>query len=177
MFSCGSNAGTGVPFAFTALAVALSPLPLAAQEGGGLALEEVVVVAQKREQSAMTVPVAVGTFTAQDMRNTGALTVAEIDDYIPGFDAGSTSTFTQQTYEIRGVSSPTISSGSDPSVATFYDEVYLPRSATTMAFNDMQRVEVLKGPQGTLFGRNASAGVINMIPTPPQEVKLPPPTP
>jgi outer membrane receptor protein involved in Fe transport len=169
LFSCGSNAGTGVPFAFTALAVALSPLPLAAQEGGGLALEEVVVVAQKREQSAMTVPVAVGTFTAQDMRNTGALTVAEIDDYIPGFDAGSTSTFTQQTYEIRGVSSPTISSGSDPSVATFYDEVYLPRSATTMAFNDMQRVEVLKGPQGTLFGRNASAGVINMIPTPPQE--------
>ncbi len=132
MFSRKANRGTGVPFALTALAAALAPVSLSAQESGGLTLEEVLVVAQKREQSAMTVPVSVGTFTLQDMTNTGALTVAQIDDYIPGFDAGSTSSFTQQTYEIRGVSSPNISSGSDPSVATFYDEVYLPRTATTM---------------------------------------------
>ena len=114
-------------------------------------LEEIVVTAQKREQASLNVPVAVGTFTSRDILNTGALTLQQIDDFIPGFEADG-ETFTQQSYNVRGISSPNISTGGDPSVATFYDEVYLPRAATTMAFADMERVEVLMGPQGTLFG-------------------------
>jgi len=134
-----------------------------------LVLEEVLVTAQKREESSMTVPIAVSTFTAQDMINTGASDIADIDDFMPGVRFGSVTSnqSTQLGIEIRGVSSPNISSGQDPSVATFYDNAYLPRAVTTIPFLDIARVEVLKGPQGTLYGRNATAGVINMIPNKP----------
>ena len=111
-------------------------------------------------------PIAIGTFSQRDIINTGALTLQDIDAYIVGFDAGG-ETFTQQGYSIRGISSPNISTGGDPSVSTFYDGAYLPRAATTVAFADMERVEVLRGPQGTLFGRNAAAGVVNLVPNAP----------
>ena len=129
-------------------------------------LEEVIVTAQKRQQQAIDVPIAIGTFSQRDIINTGALTLQDIDAYIVGFDAGG-ETFTQQGYSIRGISSPNISTGGDPSVSTFYDGAYLPRAATTVAFADMERVEVLRGPQGTLFGRNAAAGVVNLVPNAP----------
>lgn len=148
----------------------ISVLPkVYSQEIGALALEEIVVVAQRREQSALVVPIAVDVFSAEDMAKTGALTLRNIDDYIPGFEVQNES-FTQQGLKVRGVSSSNISTGGDPSVATFYDETYLPRAATTVAFADMQRVEVLKGPQGTLFGRNAAVGVINMVPNSPSDI-------
>lgn len=134
-------------------------------------LEEILVTAQKRQQQAIEVPIAIGTFSSRDIINTGALTLQDIDAYIVGFDAGG-ETFTQQGYQIRGISSPNISTGGDPSVATFYDGAYLPRAATTVAFADMERVEVLRGPQGTLFGRNAAAGVVSLIPNAPTTEKV-----
>ena len=140
-----------------------------AQSGAGL-LEEILVTAQKRQQQAIDVPIAIGTFSQRDIINTGALNLQDIDAYIVGFDAGGES-FTQQGYRIRGISSPNISTGGDPSVATFYDDAYLPRAATTVAFADIDRVEVLRGPQGTLFGRNAAAGVVNMIPNAPSDTQ------
>lgn len=146
----------------------VAPVALAQPPVSRVELEEIVVTAQKREQESLDVPVAVGTFTSRDILNTGALTLQQIDDFIPGFEADG-ETFTQQSYNVRGISSPNISTGGDPSVATFYDEVYLPRAATTMAFADMERVEVLMGPQGTLFGRNAAVGVINMVPRAPAD--------
>ena len=100
---------------------ACAALPVAhAQEGRRVELEEIVVTAQKREQQSMDVPIAVGTFSAKDIENTGAMTHQQIDDYIPGFDADG-ETFTQQSYVVRGISSPNISTGGDPSAATFYD--------------------------------------------------------
>lgn len=140
-------------------------LPAAAQTADVL-LEEIIVTAQKRQQQAIDVPISMGTFSQRDIIKTGALTLQDIDVYIVGFDAGG-ETFTQQGYSIRGISSPNISTGGDPSVATFYDGAYLPRAATTVAFADMERVEVLRGPQGTLFGRNAAAGVVSLIPNAP----------
>ena len=137
------------------------------QSSAGL-LEEILVTAQKRQQQAIDVPIAIGTFSQRDIINTGALNLQDIDAYIVGFDAGGES-LTQQGYRIRGISSPNISTGGDPSVATFYDDAYLPRAATTVAFADIDRVEVLRGPQGTLFGRNAAAGVVNMIPNAPSD--------
>lgn len=129
------------------------------------ALEEVTVTAQRREQSALEVPMTVNVFSAAEIEKTGALDLSEIQDFIPGFAVGDGET--QASIAIRGVSSTNISTGGDPSVATFYDEVYIPRAATTMAFSDMARVEVLKGPQGTLYGRNAVAGVVNLVPNQP----------
>ncbi len=130
-----------------------------------IGLEEVVVTAQRREQNALDIPVTVDVFSAAEIEKTGALNLFEMQDFIPGFEVGESAT--QSSISIRGVSSSNISTGGDPSVATFYDEVYLPRGATSMAFSDMARVEVLKGPQGTLYGRNAAAGVVNMVPNPP----------
>lgn len=130
-------------------------------------LEEVLVTAQKREQTSLEVPMTVNVFSASQMEKTGALTMADMDAFIPGFEVGESST--QAPIRIRGISSSNISTGGDPSVAVFYDEVYIPRAAQQMAFSDMTRIEVLKGPQGTLYGRNAAAGVVNMVPNQPAD--------
>ncbi|MCP4045044.1 MAG: TonB-dependent receptor [Gammaproteobacteria bacterium] len=137
----------------------------AEQNADDVMLEEVIVTAQKREQAAIDVPMTVNVFSDAQIEKTGALVMADIEHYIPGFEIGDSST--QASITIRGISSTNISSGGDPSVAVFYDEVYIPRAATQMAFSDMARVEVLKGPQGTLYGRNAAAGVVNMVPNQP----------
>ena len=81
-------------------------------------VEEVVVTAQKREENFMSVPVTVNAFTAQDMINTGAATIQDIDSFIPGVEIGDTVGGTTQVgITVRGVSSPNISSGQDPSVS------------------------------------------------------------
>jgi iron complex outermembrane receptor protein len=158
-----------VAVAAATLAISTSVMAQEApRKGYSLLLEEVVVTAQKREENYMDVPVTVNAFTAQDMINTGAVTIQDIDDFIPGVeisDPGGGST--QVGITVRGVSSPNISSGGDPSVATFYDGSYMPRAVTSLPFADIARVEVLKGPQGTLFGRNATVGVINIVPNKP----------
>jgi iron complex outermembrane recepter protein len=140
----------------------------ATSKGYSLQLEEVLVTAQKREEDTMSVPITVNSFSAQDMVNTGADNIQDISDFMPGVEIGSGGA-TQVTITIRGIKSPNISSGGDPSVATFYDNAYMPRAATSIPFTDIARTEVLKGPQGTLFGRNATAGVINIVPNKPDE--------
>ncbi|MBI2384109.1 MAG: TonB-dependent receptor [Gammaproteobacteria bacterium] len=154
------------------------PLGAALAAGAGwaaprnLELEEIVVTAQKREQSELSVPVTIDTFTFQDIERTGALTLEDIQSYIPGFEMGEEvygGGVTQNGITIRGIFSSNISTGGDPSVASFLDGVYLPRAAITVPFSDIERVEVLKGPQGTLFGRNAAAGVVNIIPNAPKD--------
>ncbi|MEO0998807.1 MAG: TonB-dependent receptor plug domain-containing protein, partial [Pseudomonadota bacterium] len=146
-------------------AVVGAPLSASAQADTDAAIGEIIVTAQKREQRFLAVPVTVNVFSAADIEKTGALNLSEIEDYVPGLEVGDGAT--QAPISIRGVSSVNISTGGDPSVATFYDEVYLPRAALQMSFSDLARVEVLKGPQGTLYGRNAAAGVVNMVPNQP----------
>jgi iron complex outermembrane recepter protein len=165
------------PVAKLPLAVAISALTLGsftaqaqetASRGYSVTLEEVVVTAQKREENYMSVPAAVDAFTAQDMINTGAVNIQDMDDYMPGVEITDvTGGSTQVGITVRGVTSPNISSGQDPSTATFFDGSYMPRAVTSVPFTDIQRTEVLKGPQGTLFGRNATVGVINIIPNAP----------
>jgi iron complex outermembrane receptor protein len=155
-------------------AVAGGPATAQDQESQGgrynLQLEEILVTAQKREEDFMSVPAAVNAFTAQDMINTGAATIQDIDAFMPGVEIGdSVGGSTQLGITVRGISSPNISSGQDPSVATFYDGAYMPRAVTSIPFTDIARTEVLKGPQGTLFGRNATAGVINILPNKPHD--------
>ena len=154
---------SGAGFAVVCAAlIAAQPAPSWAQDG---LLDEITVTAQKREESALDVPMTVDVFSSKDIVDTGALNLEEMQDFIPGFDVGSNPT--QAGITIRGVSSANISTGGDPSVATFYDDVYVPRAATTSSFTDVARIEVLKGPQGTLYGRNAAAGVVNIVPNRP----------
>ncbi len=131
-------------------------------------IEVINVTAQKRVQNILKVPVTVGTVSAGLIKETGSTLLADIDKFIPGFDF-SDEGFTQAGVSMRGISSPSISAGGDPSSATFYDDTYMPRAAQNVLFSDMARVEVLKGPQGTLFGRNAAMGVVNMVPNAPHD--------
>jgi len=142
-------------------------LPSIAQQDRSVVLEEITVTAQKREQNMLNVPISVDSFTALDIKNSGAKSIVDIHRYIPGFEV-SEKELTQSDISIRGIKGTNISTGGDPSVATFYDGSYIPRAATTISFSDIERIEVLKGPQGTLFGRNAAAGVLNIVPNAPE---------
>ncbi|HEX5792238.1 MAG TPA: TonB-dependent receptor [Rheinheimera sp.] len=130
------------------------------------AIETITVTAQKRAQNVMDVPLAIDSISATDLEDTSSVLLGDIADYTPGFKF-SKEAVAQASAEIRGISSSNISTGGDPSVAIFFDDFYLPRAAQSVLFSDMQRIEILKGPQGTLFGKNAAAGVVNMIPNAP----------
>ena len=139
---------------------------IAEDENKDSEIEVLTVTAQKRSQSILDVPVtvsAVGEKTIEDSKSIG---LSDIDKFIPGFKFNDDNA-TQSVVEIRGISSPNISAGGDPSSATFYDDVYMPSAAQNVIFSDTARVEVLKGPQGTLFGRNAAMGVVNIVPNAP----------
>jgi outer membrane receptor protein involved in Fe transport len=153
-------------------ALAVTPLWLNAAETGSQSqnneaeIEVLTVTAQKRVQNILKVPVTVGTVSEDTIEESGSILLSDIDKFIPGFDF-SDSSMTQAGVTMRGISSPNISVGGDPSSATFYDDIYMPRAAQNVVFSDMARIEVLKGPQGTLFGRNAAMGVVNMVPKSP----------
>lgn len=140
----------------------------AVQKGGnsGQAIETITVTAQKRVQNVMDVPVALDSISATDLKETNSVLLGDIADYTPGFKF-SKDAVVQASAQMRGISSSNISTGGDPSVAIFFDDFYLPRAAQSVMFSDMQRIEILKGPQGTLFGKNAAAGVVNMLPNAP----------
>lgn len=135
-----------------------------AQETAGVALDEVIVTAQKRAENLQDVPISIAAVGADTMEKAGVQTLDAIQRLTPGMNMSSIgSGFVSYTY-IRGAGTNVIDSGSDPSVAFFLDEVYLAGTAG-LQFDllDVERVEVLKGPQGTLFGRNAAAGAVSII--------------
>jgi iron complex outermembrane receptor protein len=131
-------------------------------------LEEILVTAQRRDQSLQDVPVTVTAFDEEKIRNARLQQVNDIAMRTPGlsFDAFPAS---QPRLFIRGIGSADRGAAGDPSTAVFLDEVYLGRPAA-IAFDvfDVKRVEVLKGPQGTLYGRNVVGGAINVITAAPE---------
>lgn len=151
-------------------ALAVTPLWLSAEEVNDQVneseIEVLTVTAQKRVQNILKVPVTVSTINEDLIEETASILLSDVDKFIPGFDF-SDSSMTQAGVTMRGISSPNISVGGDPSSATFFDDVYMPRAAQNVIFSDMARIEVLKGPQGTLFGRNAAMGVVSMVPKSP----------
>lgn len=155
----------------TALSTALltSSFNVEAQQGADAEdpTEIIMVTAQKRQQNIMKVPVVVDTVSADMLKKTNSILLSDIDKFIPGFDFTDTN-MTQAGVTMRGIASPNISVGGDPSSATFFDGVYMPRAAQNVLFSDIERIEVLKGPQGTLFGRNAAMGVVNILPNAPE---------
>lgn len=145
--------------------VALSPLAssLAAEvEHGQAALETVTVTAQRREEDSQSVPIAINTISGEDLAVRGADSFQTLFSAVPNLTV--TGLYIASTY-IRGVGSSSGSPNNEASVATYIDGVYMPSAfgLTSLAFSNLERMEVLKGPQGTLFGRNATAGVIQLI--------------
>lgn len=137
----------------------------AAEEAEERRLDRVVVTAQKVEQSLQDVPVAVSVLSADAIENAFASNNLEsLTTLIPsvGFRKGSTNA--NSAIIIRGIGTVSFSDAAEPSVATVVDGVVLGRSGQTFGdLFDIERIEVLRGPQGTLFGKNASAGVINIV--------------
>lgn len=148
--------------------LALTPFLVSAAENetSENEIEVVTVTAQKRVQNILKVPVTVGTVSSNLIKESGSVLLSEVDKFIPGFNFGD-GTMTQDGIKMRGIESPGISAGGDPSSASFYDDVYMPQAAHNVLFSDIARIEVLKGPQGTLFGRNAALGVVNVVPNVP----------
>ena len=139
--------------------------PAAAQDApqdASATLDEVIVTAQRREQSLQDVPIAITAFNAETLERTAATGISDIAAKAPGVTLTQFNIGEPQLY-IRGVGSSSDSAASDPSIGVSIDEVSIGRSgASALAFLDIERVEVLRGPQGTLYGRNASGGALNI---------------
>jgi len=125
-------------------------------------LEEVIVTAQKREEGLQSVPISVEAFSAEQIDNLSAQNIADLSVFTPNVEISQAAN--QPSYRIRGIGTSDFGIGADPAVGVYQDGVYIGRSGgSKVAFNDIARVEILNGPQGTLFGRNAAAGAIQYI--------------
>lgn len=124
---------------------------------------EIIVTAQKRSESINTVPMSITAIGGDELRSAGVTDVASLAKVTPGFNAVD-SGFGTPVYYLRGVGFFDSSLAAKPTVSVYADEAPIPYSImTTGASFDIERVEVLKGPQGTLFGSNATGGAINYI--------------
>lgn len=137
-------------------------------------LEEIVVTAQKREESLQQTPVAVSAFTANAIQNKGIENISEVADFTPNLIFDTTSPVSGLSSGavvfIRGIGNTDFSLTTDPGVGTYVDGVYMSRSAGgVLDVLDVERIEVLRGPQGTLFGRNTIGGAISITSRAPAE--------
>lgn len=155
----------------TALAAAPAVTALAQTQPGGSAamLEEIIVTAQKRAENLQEVPVAISAFSEAALEKIGAVGIEDIAGRTPNFVMSRFNIGEPQFY-IRGVGTNADSAAGDATVGVFMDEVYVGRAGGA-AFDlfDLERVEVLRGPQGTLYGRNTSGGAINIISNKPSD--------
>src|SRR5687767_11886278 len=135
-----------------------------AQADNDATVDEIVVTAQMREQSLQDVPIVVTSVNAQQLRDAGVRDIKDLTIVAPGLTVTSTSSSAVTTARIRGIGTVGDNPGLESSVGIVIDGVYRPRNG--VAFSDLgetERIEVLKGPQGTLFGKNTSAGVISVV--------------
>jgi iron complex outermembrane receptor protein len=134
-----------------------------AQEAAGV-LEEIVVTAQKRAESVQDVPIAIAAFGGEQIEQLAARDLRNLVEYIPGialFDDRAMSS--QPTWIIRGVGLADFNANNTPAAAIYYDEFYMTSNAMGgIGMFDIERVEVLKGPQGGLYGRNTTGGAVRV---------------
>ena len=129
---------------------------------------EIIVTATRRASPLSDVPIAVSAVTAETLENTGANDIRQLNQVAPSLLVSSTGSEANGSARIRGVGTVGDNPGLESSVAVFVDGVYRSRSGIGLnELGEIERVEVLRGPQGTLFGRNASAGLIHIISKPP----------
>jgi iron complex outermembrane receptor protein len=134
-----------------------------AQENEG-AIEEVVVTATKREQTLQEVPIAVSVINADVVNKAQINDILDLQASVPSLRVTQLQSSGNTNFIIRGFGNGANNPGIEPSVGVFIDGVYRSRSASALTdLPNLERIEVLRGPQSTLFGKNASAGVINVV--------------
>lgn len=160
--AAGGDAVTEQPAAALA-ETAVDPAPAAAADTkGGAGIEEIVVTSQHREEKLKNVPIAITAATAEQMQAQGVTDAFDIGKITPSFSTNREVGF--GTPFMRGVGTTNVLAGDEPSVATYIDGFYQGLGiAAQLPFNNVERVEVLKGPQGTLYGRNAVGGLVNIV--------------
>ena len=137
---------------------------VAAAQEAPASVDDIIVTAQKREQSLQDVPIVVTTLSQELLQGAGVQDIKDLQILTPGMTVTSTQSEASTTVRIRGAGTVGDNPGLESSVGVVIDGVY--RSRNSVGFGDLgelSRIEVLKGPQGTLFGKNTSAGVINII--------------
>jgi outer membrane receptor protein involved in Fe transport len=146
-------------FAIAAQASAQDTAP----QGQSSGIQEIVVTAQKRSEAINDVPLSITAASGDKLRDQGITNVSDLGKIVPGFNY-TESAFATPVYTLRGIGFYDTSLAAKPTVSIYQDQVPLPFSIMTRgATLDLERVEVLKGPQGTLFGSNATGGAINYI--------------
>jgi len=157
----------GVLAATTSLMALAFSLPAMAQEAeadSGLVLGSVTVTAQKVEENLQTVPIAVTSVPGGLLESSGTTSLERIGDLVPSVTFRKGTTNANSALVMRGVGTISFSIAAEPSVSTVVDGIVLSRSGQSFIdLVDVDRIEVLRGPQGSLFGKNASAGLINIV--------------
>lgn len=165
------NCMTKANFTFThtaALLLVLFAFPASdrslAQDSAANAIEEVIVTAQKREQSLSDVGISVTAFSAEDLSAFGWNAPGDLANQTPNMNVNQVFGNSVPNVSIRGIGLNDYAVNNNPAVGVYLDEVYLV-SPVMLSFQlfDLERVEVLKGPQGTLYGRNTTAGAVNFV--------------
>ena len=163
MFRPASSSG----YRIVATLLATLPIAAGAQEGGGTALEEVIVTAQKRAQNLQDIPIAVTAFSTADIERRNFSNIAQLADFTPNVIFDTTTSISGLSSGaavfIRGIGQIDFGLTTDPGVGTYVDGVYMSRSVGGVLDTlDIERIEILRGPQGTLFGRNTMGGALNI---------------
>ena len=140
-------------------------MPAVAQQG----LEEIVVTAQRRETSLQTTPIAISAYTGASLEEDKIFSVSDLANSAPAFSL-TAGTPLDQELNIRGITNTRLDSPtSDPSVGTFVDGVYIGRTGDyNFDFYDLERIEIIRGPQGVLLGKNVVGGALSIITAAPE---------
>ena len=130
-----------------------------------IGLEGIIVTAQRREESVQDVPIAISAFTSRELALRGVTNALDVAQYVPNLvGLNNTGLGSANAYYLRGLGNTETVATFDPPVGTYVDDIYLSRqNANNLSLFDVERLEVLRGPQGTLFGRNTTGGAINLI--------------
>ncbi len=143
---------------------------LLALPAAGAVIEEVVVTAQKREQSAQDVGIAISAVTGEQMRQLGYSNAQQVTAMAPGVHTVQPNGEANYAIAMRGVANSDFTTNVESPVAVYLDEVYISQmSGTGFMLFDMERVEMLRGPQGTLYGRNATGGLAHFVTVKPSQ--------
>ncbi len=150
--------------ATSALALASSAIALAIATPAAAQVEEIIVTAQKVRENVQDVPISVTAVSSEALASAGTTSLENLGDLVPSLTFRKGTSVGNNAMFLRGVGTISFSIAAEPSVSTVIDGIVVSRSGQAFSdFLDIERIEVLRGPQGTLFGKNASAGLINIV--------------